>query len=115
MAGMSGPYVNQLERGRRTSTRAGSLLRLSSALGVRPEWLLYGHEPKRDSGRAEGQFNAIMLARIETHVETVIPEDRAPIKPKYRAVVVAAQYETFVRTGGLKNPGRLDPRPRTTP
>ena len=44
MAGMSGPYVNLLERGRRTSTRADSLLRLSSALGVRPEWLLYGHE-----------------------------------------------------------------------
>lgn len=103
--GASRSLVCLFERQHRKSMSADTLLRLADALDVRPQWLLYGHEPKRHQGRPEGQINAIVLARIETHVENVIREDRAPIKPEFRAAVVAAQYETFVRTG--KTPTKL--------
>ena len=67
-AGISKSVLSRLESFVRDSTEAETVLRLSDALGVRPEWLWWGRGPT-EPDQAERRFNELRRKLEKADVE----------------------------------------------
>lgn len=109
-AGISKSVLSRLESFVRDSTEAETVLRLSDALGVRPEWLWWGRGPT-EPDQAERRFNELRRKVEKADVEDSELAGALKKAKSYHQVVVtvagslASRGERHTVTGWI---ARLD-------
>jgi transcriptional regulator with XRE-family HTH domain len=90
-SGVGTSVLSRLERETRRSTEAETLLKLSTALNVRPEWLWRGEEPMvADAARAEWKKHSAPLEDVEdANLRLAIAKSRKAFHRSVLAVAVA--------------------------
>jgi transcriptional regulator with XRE-family HTH domain len=91
-SGVGKSVLSRLEREVRRSTEAETLLRLSAALDVRPQWLWHGEEPMelRDAKRASWKKHSAPIEDIDdANLKIAIAKSRKSFHRSILAVAVS--------------------------
>ena len=94
-SGVGTSVLSRLERETRRSTEAETLLKLSAALNVRPEWLWRGEEPMvADATRANWKKQSAPLEDVEdANLKLAIAKSRKSFHRTVLAVAVSLSRE----------------------